>query len=83
MGGIWVQVTGEALQNLGEVLKVGVLMGLKQITNLGDEGGLDGAGVNFVVGVSQLMMEAIEKVLHCQVKPNQNTDIHCAIQGQE
>jgi len=81
-GAIWAQIAEEALQYLSEVSKVGMFVGLKQPTNLRDERGLDRMGVNFVVRVRQLKMEALEEVIHCGVKPNQNADIHGAIQGQ-
>jgi len=63
-GAIWVQMAEEALQYLSEILKVGMLMGLKQSADLRDEGGLDRVGVNFVVRVRQLMTEALEEVIH-------------------
>jgi len=45
--------------------------------------GLDGVGVDFVIGVSQLSSVACEEVLLCQVKNHQNTNIHGIIEWQQ
>ena len=84
-GTIWVEPMQDGLQKLGEAVEVHVFMGVKQPSNLGDKGGLDGADVDAVTKTLHVRLEDFVEVLLWGIVSNQDTKIHfvCDFLGAE